>query len=89
MSIQLELPITQPPEQGLNLVGLVMRCLYEREWLTPSEIQRAIYNKTNEWHSDSSVTARIRDARKAFYGGHIIQKRKRENSRAWEYRLLA
>ena len=87
--LQLNLPIAQPPEQGLNLVGLVINCLYEREWCTPSEIQRAIYNRTNEWHSDSSITARIRDARKECYGGHIVEKRKREGSRAWEYRLLA
>jgi hypothetical protein len=37
--------------------------------------------------SDSSVTARTRDLRKAEYGSHVIEKRIREGSRAYEYRL--
>ena len=86
MPLQLELPIA--PETQ-TLVALTMHVLMEREWVTPAEIQKAIYAKTSEWHSDSSITARIRDQRKEEYGAHIIEKRLREGSRAWEYRCVA
>ena len=86
--IQLELPIPQPHAPTLNLVGLTIQVLAQSEWVTPAEIQREIYRRTGEWHSDSSITARIRDGRKPCYGSHLIDKRKRENSRSYEYKLV-
>jgi hypothetical protein len=87
--IPLQLELLPPPKASvLNLNGLVRSVLLsDGEWLTPSQIQRGILNRTGEMHSDSSITARIRDLRKPEYGGHVIEKRIREGSRAYEYRL--
>ena len=88
-SIQLELPIAQPPQPTLNLTGLVMNLMSNGAWWTPWELQRRIDSDSGEWHSDASITARIRDGRKPQYGNHLIEKRIREGSRAYEYRLIA
>ena len=84
---QLELQLDQPRPAPLTLVGMVYEILRGGEWLTPYEIVRALQRKHNEWHSDSGVTARIRDLRKPRFGGFIIDKRLREGSRSFEYRL--
>ena len=89
MSVQLQLPIAKPPEQGFSLNGMVRDTLLRHDWLSPYEIQRFIEAQTGVWHSDSAITARLRDLRKAQYGAHVIIKRKREGSRSYEYRLEA
>ena len=38
---------------------------------------------------EASVSAQLRNARKAQYGAHIVLKRWRENNREWEYKLEA
>ncbi len=87
--VQLQLQLEAQKAPTLNLVGLVFDILASGAWFTPAEIQKAIFRKTGEYHSDSSVTARIRDARKPAYGAHVIDVRKRSGSRAFEYRLGA
>lgn len=86
-TLQLELNLEQSQARPMNLVGYVYEVLRSRQWVTPSEIQKEIYRRTGEFHSDSSITARIRDSRKAAYGSHVIEKRLRANSKAYEYRL--
>ena len=86
--IQLSLPMPRPPFPVLNLTGMVLRLMEDGAWWAPYQLQHAIEVKTGEWHSDASITARIRDGRKAPYGGHSIEKRIKEGSRAYEYRLV-
>ena len=57
------------------------------DWWMPHELINAIRNRYDVLISDSSCTARLRDLRKARYGAHNIEKRMREGSRAYEYRL--
>lgn len=87
-TLQLQLNLAPATHKPLNLVGMVYSIMLEREWVTPAEIQKEIFRRTGEFHSDSSITARIRDARKDCYGGHVIEKRQRENSKAYEYKLV-
>jgi hypothetical protein len=84
---QLELELRPQTPPAFNLVGHVLAVMQSGRWLTPYEIQREILAKTGEWHSDSSLTARLRDARKQLYGGHTIELRKREGTKSYEYRL--
>lgn len=56
-------------------------------WFTPWEICDEIYRTRGLRISDSSCTARLRDARKPQYGGHTIAIRKRAGSKAFEYKL--
>ena len=56
--------------------------------MTPYEIQNSVSLIFKEWYSDSCITARIRDLRKDMYGGHTVNCRKREGSRAHEYKLI-
>ena len=59
-----------------------------RYWYTPYCLQQVLLAKYGVMVSDSSISARIRDQRKARFGGHTIEKRKREGSRAYEYKLV-
>lgn len=88
-TLQLDLNLEAATHKPLNLVGMVYAIMLEREWVTPAELQKEIFCKTGEFHSDSSLTARIRDARKDCYGGHVIEKRQRVNSKAYEYKLVS
>lgn len=62
-------------------------------WLTPYEIQMHVAARYGNKYSDSCITARLRDLRKAQYGGRKVDCRKRDTShlgyisRAYEYRL--
>jgi hypothetical protein len=66
-----------------TLNGMVLHVLRLGGWWTPWQIQPNVRCMV----SDSSITARLRDLRKPQYGAHKIEKRKREGSRAFEYRL--
>jgi hypothetical protein len=57
------------------------------EWWAPWELCNAILSRYALKVSDSSITARLRDLRKPQYGGHSIDKRRREGSAAFEYRI--
>jgi hypothetical protein len=54
------------------------------EWHTPAEIEAAT---GANW---ASAGARLRDARKPRWGGHEVQRRRREPAEAgvWEYRMV-
>jgi hypothetical protein len=59
-----------------------------RRWFMPWEICQRIEIQHKVRISDSSCTARIRDLRKAQFGAHVIEKRIRKGSKAYEYRLV-
>ena len=75
-----------PTAETLN--AYVLAVLSDGDWYMPYEICAEIYKTKGIRFSDSSCTARLRDLRKARYGGHNIEKRRREGSRAYEYKLV-
>jgi hypothetical protein len=87
-TIQPDLNFETPAPSINTLNALVLEILTEYEWLMPWEIVQLVKKKKQVLISDSSATARLRDCRKAKYGSHVIEKRIRAGSRAFEYRLL-
>ena len=57
-------------------------------WWSPYEVQREIVAGGGDFYSDATVTAKLRDLRKAAHGGHRVDKRRRERGRGFEYRLV-
>jgi hypothetical protein len=78
--------VKEPSKLTLNLI--VQEILSDGRWMMPWEICNVILHKYHLRISDSSCTARLRDSRKAKYGSHVIEKRIRAGSRAYEYRLV-
>jgi hypothetical protein len=70
-----------------TLNGMVFTLLCAGDWWMPHEICANFKGWMGVMASESSITARLRDLRKPLYGSHIIEKRRRENSTAFEYRL--
>ena len=70
-----------------TLNSRVFDLLAAGRWYTPWELCREIQLRYLTMTSDSSITARLRDLRKPRYGSHVIEKRIREGSRSYEYRL--
>jgi hypothetical protein len=85
--MQLELRLEQKAPHVDTLNGIVLRLLQDGGWWTPWGLCNWIASNTGYLISDSSATARIRDLRKPQYGSHVIEKRRPENSNAFEYRL--
>ena len=56
-------------------------------WVTSYEIQALVKENWSMLCSESAITARIRDLRKARYGGHRIDCRRRSGSTSYEYRM--
>ena len=90
MAVQALLDFKQHATPSIDtLNGMIYMILSKSgDWWTPAELIRAILNRHNVLISDSSATARLRDLRKTRYGAHIVEKRHREGSRAYEYRLV-
>lgn len=86
--VQLELPLAQQAPTTGTLNAWVLSLLATGRWYAPWELCREIQLRHLTLVSDSSVTARIRDLRKSRYGSHVIEKRIRANSRAYEYHLV-
>lgn len=77
---------TEPSIGTLN--ALVLSIMLDGIWRMPWELCNAIKRQTGTLISDSSSSARLRDLRKPKYGGHVVEKRIRYGSRAYEYRLV-
>lgn len=58
-------------------------------WFTPHEIQREILSRHGKLISDAGITARLRDLRKARYGRHKVESRRRECRGSFEYQLVS
>jgi hypothetical protein len=70
-----------------TLNALVLEILSGGSWVMPWEICEKLWRDHHLRVSDSSITARLRDLRKDRFGRHTVELRKREGSRAFEYRL--
>lgn len=86
-TLQMQLNLEPTQFQSLSLVGMVREVMLQSEWATPYEIQRTIERVSGAWHSDSSITARMRELRRPEYGGYDVERRKREGTKSFEYRL--
>jgi hypothetical protein len=71
-----------------TLNAMVFDILNGAQWWMPWELCAEIKKRHNVMVSDSSITARIRDLRKERFGSHVIERRKRQDSTAYEYRLV-
>lgn len=77
------------PKTAVEMVRTVLRHAADSDrWLSAYEIQSRVFEFFEKGYSESAITARIRDCRKAQYGGHRIDCRKRAGSTASEYRLV-
>jgi hypothetical protein len=65
----------------------VVREALAREWRTPAELQKIVLRKQSVMVSDAAITARIRDLRKAKYGGMEVLCRPRAGRHSFEYKL--
>ena len=72
-----------------TLNSWVLALLAAGRWYAPWELCREIQLRYLTMTSDSSITARLRDLRKPRYGAHVIEKQRRANSSAYEYRLVS
>lgn len=70
-----------------NQTQMVLVLLADRRWWTPAEICEEVWRTRGIRMSDSGCTARLRDARKEQFGGHKISIRRRNGTKAYEYRL--
>ena len=75
----------EPSIRTLN--NEVLALLRAGDWWMPYEICANFKGWMGIMASESSITARLRDLRKPQYGAHNIEKRRREGSTAFEYRL--
>ena len=78
----------------------VWEYIKDGKWFTLYELQKHISQVHGKWYSDSSLSARVRDFRKAKFGGHDIKKRIKwpyigpnhptcpPQPRTYEYRLV-
>jgi hypothetical protein len=84
---QPELPFAANEPTVNTLNAWVLEFLREFQWNMPHELCSLVCCRHHVIVSDSSITARLRDLRKPRYGAHVIEKRRRANSSAYEYRL--
>ena len=66
-------------------VAAVKRALRKKTWMTLREIQTELNDKC-VYIELQTVSARVRDLRKAKYGAHIVDRRYVGHG-VWEYRL--
>lgn len=67
-----------------RLIGQTLRvyhALRDNGWLTLSEIRHITGDP------EASISAQIRHLRKPRFGGHVIEKRRRNDGAQWEYML--
>jgi hypothetical protein len=81
---------TYDPEQDrVRLTGQlkeVHACLTNGEWWTLPELRRACERARGKKATEQSISARIRDLRKARFGSHTIERMR--DGELWLYRLV-
>jgi hypothetical protein len=88
MAAPQQLMLQLPPRTKRTLCDVVREIMLIHEWVTPYFVQQEVERKTGEWHSDSTITARIRDLRKPRYG-YVIEHRDAKPGRSiQEYKIV-
>lgn len=76
-------------------MGKILKAVHEvmadGQWWTLAEIQTSVRIWAGRSAMETTISARLRDLRKAEYGGYDVQRRKRESSPdgLYEYRVIA
>lgn len=65
----------------------VLAVMLDNHWRTFAEIQHEILTCNDRLHSEASISARLRDFRKARYGSYTVNRRKRRGN-LYEYEVL-
>ena len=68
-------------------VDMVLALMSDGNWWTPWQLQEEIWRTRGVRISESGASARLRDLRKAEYGAHKVDVRRRNGSKSFEYRL--
>lgn len=68
-------------------VQRVYEVMKSGDWFVPHAVRMAVGYRFGEWMSAESVTARIRDQRKARYGGFKVRRQRVTGTKHYEYRL--
>jgi len=78
------------PEDEVRLTGQLQRVrmvMADGRWRTLAEIAELSSVPTRKVSSEAGISARLRDFRKARFGGHVVERRRRSQG-LWEYRIL-
>ena len=83
----------EPEHDEVRLSGALMAVydvLQDGKWWTLDQIRESIRFHHGKVYSEAGVSARLRDLRKAKFGGHTIEHRRIEPAvrGLWEYRLM-
>ena len=78
----------EPVLDGQRLAGQLERVkalMLDGSWRSLAEIRELLGNRDSE----AGISARLRDLRKAHFGRHAVDRRRRYESKGlWEYRLV-
>jgi hypothetical protein len=72
----------------MTQVDAVAEVMATGDWLTFEQLRKSIWYYYEIPVSEAGVSARIRDLRKARYGGHTIERRKTDRRGIYAYRLV-
>lgn len=70
-----------------RIVDMVRALMSDGRWWATFELQEEIWRTRGVRASESGISARVRDLRKAAYGAHIVAIRRRSGTKSYEYRL--
>ena len=68
-------------------LGQVYAVMKNGRAITIWGLRATIYEQFNDHHSETAISARIRDLRKAKYGSHTVETKRRSKG-VYEYRLV-
>jgi CYTH domain-containing protein len=74
--------------KGRSILGAVYALMADEGWRTLLQIRDGLSMYGVKYVSETTVSARIRDLRKLQYGAFTVERRKRHESRQYEYRLV-
>lgn len=85
-----------PTVVKLPLVECVYRCMRNRRWWTFWDLQRVILRNTGVYYGEPSISAAIRELRKEPFRikynfpmhGEVVDRRRKPNSKGYEYKLI-
>lgn len=71
----------------IGITRTLEKVMANRSWFTIPELQKIIRMRLKKHAMETTISARIRDLRKEEYGGYNIDRRIREGTKLYEYRM--
>lgn len=90
-SLRFDGPTFEPSKDGRRLgrqLKLVLGIMSDGGWRTLNELQEAVQVRYGRRISEASLSTRLRDLRKPRFGGHSVERRRRDDAR-FEYWLAS